>query len=69
MRAHDKVEVFDVYKALKMPNVYEEKSAIIVIDLEAEAKLLQHRIFWSEHWWMITFTEMLRHMIRWRMHY
>ncbi|KAK4737190.1 hypothetical protein R3W88_000887 [Solanum pinnatisectum] len=37
MRAHDKVEVFDVYKALKLPAVYEELSAIIMIDLEAEA--------------------------------
>ena len=23
MRAHDKVEVFDVYRALKLPSVYE----------------------------------------------
>ena len=37
MRAHDKVEVFDVYKALKLPSVYEELPAITVIDLEAEA--------------------------------
>ncbi|XP_015167016.1 uncharacterized protein [Solanum tuberosum] len=40
MRAHDKVEVFDVYKALKFPVVYEELSAITVIDLEAEAKYI-----------------------------
>ncbi|XP_015164961.1 uncharacterized protein [Solanum tuberosum] len=40
MRAHDKVEVFDVYKALKLPVVYEELSSIIVIDLEAEAKYI-----------------------------
>ncbi|KAK4721372.1 hypothetical protein R3W88_011605 [Solanum pinnatisectum] len=33
---HDKVEVFDVYKALKLLDVYEELSAITVIDLEAE---------------------------------
>lgn len=38
MRAHDKVEVFDVYKALKVPPVYEELSSITVIDIEAEAK-------------------------------
>ncbi|KAK4729591.1 hypothetical protein R3W88_022579 [Solanum pinnatisectum] len=37
MRAHDKVEVFDVYKALKLLAMYEELSAITVIDLEAEA--------------------------------
>ncbi|KAK4708784.1 hypothetical protein R3W88_029709 [Solanum pinnatisectum] len=37
MRSHDEVEVFDVYKALKLPAVYEELSAIVVIDLEAEA--------------------------------
>ncbi|XP_049345100.1 uncharacterized protein LOC125809545 [Solanum verrucosum] len=36
MWAHDKVEVFDVYKALKLPAVYEELSSITVIDLEAE---------------------------------
>ncbi|XP_015162332.1 uncharacterized protein [Solanum tuberosum] len=40
MRAHDKVEVFDVYKALKLPGVYEELSAITVIDLEAEARYI-----------------------------
>ncbi|XP_049381205.1 uncharacterized protein LOC125845707 [Solanum stenotomum] len=37
MRAHDKVEVFDVYKTLKLPSMYEELSVITVIDLEAEA--------------------------------
>ncbi|XP_015159540.1 uncharacterized protein [Solanum tuberosum] len=37
MRAHDKVEVFDVHKTLKLPVVYEELSAITIIDLEAEA--------------------------------
>ncbi|KAK4721515.1 hypothetical protein R3W88_011748 [Solanum pinnatisectum] len=40
MRAHDKVEVFDVYKALKLPAVYEELFAITVIDLEAEARYI-----------------------------
>ncbi|XP_049360466.1 uncharacterized protein LOC125825176 [Solanum verrucosum] len=35
MRAHDKVEVFDVYTALKLSVVYEELSVITVIDLEA----------------------------------
>ncbi|XP_015158219.1 uncharacterized protein [Solanum tuberosum] len=40
MRAHDKVEVFDMYKALNLPVVYEELSAIIVIDLEAEARYI-----------------------------
>ena len=28
MRAHDKVEVFDVYHALRLPSIYEELSAI-----------------------------------------
>lgn len=37
MKTHDKVEVFDVYKALRMPYVYEELSAITVINLELEA--------------------------------
>ncbi|KAH0769058.1 hypothetical protein KY290_013039 [Solanum tuberosum] len=32
MRAHDKVEVFDIYKAMKLPALYEELSAITVID-------------------------------------
>ncbi|XP_059315366.1 uncharacterized protein LOC132065928 [Lycium ferocissimum] len=30
MRVHDKVEVFNVYQALKMPAIYEELSTIIV---------------------------------------
>lgn len=36
MRDHDKIEVFDVHKALKIPPLYEEFSAIIMIDLEAD---------------------------------
>ncbi|MCE3215505.1 hypothetical protein HAX54_002607, partial [Datura stramonium] len=32
MRAHDKVEVFDVYKATKLPAVYEELSVINVLE-------------------------------------
>jgi len=40
MRAHNKVKVFDVYKALKLPAVYEEFSDITVIDLEAEARYI-----------------------------
>ncbi|XP_049394672.1 uncharacterized protein LOC125858958 [Solanum stenotomum] len=37
MRAHDKVEVFDVYRALKLPSIYEELSAITVVDRLVEA--------------------------------
>ncbi|XP_049368193.1 uncharacterized protein LOC125833085 [Solanum verrucosum] len=37
MQALDKVEVFDMYKALMLPAVYEELSTMTVIDLEAEA--------------------------------
>ncbi|XP_015162851.1 uncharacterized protein [Solanum tuberosum] len=40
MRSHDKVEVFDVYKALKLPVVYEELSSITAIHLEAEARYI-----------------------------
>ncbi|KAK4706432.1 hypothetical protein R3W88_033999 [Solanum pinnatisectum] len=40
MQAHDKVEVFDVYKGLKLPVMYEELTAITVIDLEAEARYI-----------------------------
>ncbi|XP_047268363.1 uncharacterized protein LOC124898665 [Capsicum annuum] len=36
MRAHDKVEVFDIYKALKLPVIYEELSAISIIDVESD---------------------------------
>lgn len=35
IRAHNKVEFFDVYKALKLPVVYEDLVAIIVLDIEA----------------------------------
>lgn len=34
MRAHYKVEVLDMYKALKMPSIYKEFRAITVIDIE-----------------------------------
>lgn len=32
--AHDKIEMFDVYKALQLVVVYEDLSAITMIDLE-----------------------------------
>ncbi|XP_049371097.1 uncharacterized protein LOC125836054 [Solanum verrucosum] len=41
MRAHDKVEVFDVYKAMKLPAIYEEMSAITVIDEAMVAKYVE----------------------------
>ncbi|XP_015166935.1 uncharacterized protein [Solanum tuberosum] len=43
MRSHDKMDVFDVYKALKLPAVYEELSAITVIDLEAEGRYIESK--------------------------
>lgn len=36
IRAHDKVEVFDVYKALTDPAIYEDLSAIISIGQDIE---------------------------------
>lgn len=36
MWAHGKVKVFNVYKAIKFPVIYEELSTIKVIDLESE---------------------------------
>ncbi|XP_055812065.1 uncharacterized protein LOC129881982 [Solanum dulcamara] len=38
MRTHDKVEVFDVYHALKLPAIYEELSAVTIIDEEISAQ-------------------------------
>ena len=40
MRAHDKVEVFDVYHALKLPSIYEELSAITVVVRIVELQLV-----------------------------
>ena len=40
MRDHDKVEVFDVYRALKLPSVYEELSAITVVDKILESQVV-----------------------------
>ncbi|XP_055814492.1 uncharacterized protein LOC129884175 [Solanum dulcamara] len=40
MRAYEKVEVFDVYQALKLPAVYEELSDITVIDEEVSAQCI-----------------------------
>ena len=40
MRAHDKVEVFDLYKALKLPAIYKELSSISVIDFASDWQLL-----------------------------
>lgn len=36
MSAHDTIEVFDVYKAMKLPAIYEKLSAITVVDLESK---------------------------------
>ncbi|XP_049365275.1 uncharacterized protein LOC125830108 [Solanum verrucosum] len=41
MRARDKVEVFDVYKAMKLPAIYEELSAIAVIDEAMTSKYVE----------------------------
>ncbi|KAK4718026.1 hypothetical protein R3W88_016364 [Solanum pinnatisectum] len=43
MRAHDKVEVFDVYKAMKLPVIYEKLSAITIIDEERTTKHFETR--------------------------
>ncbi|XP_049391657.1 uncharacterized protein LOC125856144 [Solanum stenotomum] len=40
MRTHDKVEVFDVYCALKLPSIYEELSAITVVDQIVESQVV-----------------------------
>ncbi|KAK4712875.1 hypothetical protein R3W88_018782 [Solanum pinnatisectum] len=40
MRAHDKVEVFDVYCALKLPYIYEELSVITVVDRIVESQVV-----------------------------
>ena len=42
MRAHDMVEVFDVYHALILPFLYEELSSIIVVDHIVESHVLMH---------------------------
>ncbi|XP_015169787.1 uncharacterized protein [Solanum tuberosum] len=43
MRAHDKVEVFDVYKAMKLPAIYDKLLAITVIDEEMASKYVEAR--------------------------
>lgn len=43
MQAHDKVEEFDVYKALKLPTVYKELSVVTVINLEAKAHYIAYK--------------------------
>ncbi|XP_049372826.1 uncharacterized protein LOC125837797 [Solanum verrucosum] len=40
MRAHDNVEVFDIYRALKLPSINEELSAITVVDHAVESQLV-----------------------------
>ncbi|XP_049384404.1 uncharacterized protein LOC125848534 [Solanum stenotomum] len=38
MRAHDKVEVFDIYRVLKLPSSYEKLAAITVVDYLVESQ-------------------------------
>lgn len=40
VKAHNKVDVFDVYKAMKLSAIYKEFLSIIVIDLEYEFYLI-----------------------------
>ncbi|XP_059314128.1 uncharacterized protein LOC132064961 [Lycium ferocissimum] len=40
MRVHDKVEVFNVYKALKLPKIYEKLSAITVVNEDTKGPLI-----------------------------
>ncbi|XP_060170737.1 uncharacterized protein LOC132601679 [Lycium barbarum] len=40
MRVHDKIEVFNVYQALKIPAIYEELSAIIVLNDDTRRPLI-----------------------------
>ncbi|XP_059294424.1 uncharacterized protein LOC132047390 [Lycium ferocissimum] len=40
LRVHDKVEVFNVYQALKMPAIYEELSAITVLNDDTRRPLI-----------------------------
>ena len=44
MRAHDKVEVIDVYKAMKLPKIYKELSSIITIDAEMTTMLKRNTL-------------------------
>lgn len=41
MRAHDKVEVFDIYKAMKLSSIYEELSAITITKDEITTKFVE----------------------------
>lgn len=50
MRSHNKVEVFDVYKEMKLLVVCKELSAITVIDLESEFLLIISKGPIEEHW-------------------
>lgn len=40
IKAHDQIEVFDIYKALKLPVIYENLSVITLIDIESEKPLI-----------------------------
>lgn len=41
IRIHEMVKVFDVYKAMKFPAIYEELSAIIFINVETTSKYVE----------------------------
>ena len=43
MRAHDKVKVFDVYKAMNLPAIYEELSTIIVFENKVTTKFVEDK--------------------------
>lgn len=49
MRGHDRFKVFDMYKEMKLPTIYEELSTITVIDLDSKLLLLHPRSPWNEY--------------------
>lgn len=43
MRAHDKVKVFDIYKAMKLSAIYKELSIITDIDEQVTTKFVESK--------------------------
>lgn len=49
MKAHNKVQVFDGYKAMKLPYIYEELFVIMVIDIESKLLLFTFKDTLQQH--------------------
>lgn len=64
MKVHDMLEVFVVYKSMKLSAIYKELSDITIIDLKSKLVFITSKVPWNKLWWYMATSEMQKQM-RW----